>query len=214
MPPVSVSGDGRPGDHRHSRPTADPAGTRFSVCVYCASSLSVPAQYVDLATDVGKEIAARGWDLVSGGGRVSMMGAVASAARAGGARTIGVIPRSLVDREVADTAADELLVTDTMRERKALMEAHAGAFLALPGGIGTCEELFEVWTAATLGMHDKPVVLLDPDDHWAGLLDWLAGLVERGFTGGAAMQRLVVARDVTEALDACAPRRDVTASVS
>ncbi|AEA23267.1 TIGR00730 family Rossman fold protein [Pseudonocardia benzenivorans] len=192
----------------------DPSGARFSVCVYCASSLSVPDRYVDLATQVGTAIAARGWDLVSGGGRVSMMGAVATAARAGGSRTIGVIPRSLVDREVADTAADELLVTDTMRERKALMEAHAGAFLALPGGIGTCEELFEVWTAATLGMHDKPVVLLDPDDHWSGLLDWLAALVRRGFAGRAALDRLVVTADVSRALDACAPRPDVTASVS
>ncbi|WP_103380409.1 LOG family protein [Pseudonocardia dioxanivorans] len=192
----------------------DPSGARFSVCVYCASSLSVPDRYLDLATQVGTAIAARGWDLVSGGGRVSMMGAVATAARAGGSRTIGVIPRSLVDREVADTAADELLVTDTMRERKALMEAHAGAFLALPGGIGTCEELFEVWTAATLGMHDKPVVLLDPDDHWSGLLDWLAALVRRGFAGRAALDRLVVTADVSRALDACAPRPDVTASVS
>ncbi|MFC7660078.1 TIGR00730 family Rossman fold protein [Pseudonocardia benzenivorans] len=174
----------------------------------------MPDRYVDLATQVGTAIAARGWDLVSGGGRVSMMGAVATAARAGGSRTIGVIPRSLVDREVADTAADELLVTDTMRERKALMEAHAGAFLALPGGIGTCEELFEVWTAATLGMHDKPVVLLDPDDHWSGLLDWLAALVRRGFAGRAALDRLVVTADVSRALDACAPRPDVTASVS
>lgn len=188
------------------------AGSRFAVCVYCASSLAVPARYVALAAEVGRELAARGWDLVSGGGRVSMMGAVATAARAGGARTTGVIPRSLIDREVADTLADELLVTDTMRERKALMEAHAGAFLALPGGIGTCEELFEVWTAATLGMHEKPVVLLDVDGHWDGLLGWLRQLVERGFTSGSALDRLVVTTDVTAALDACAPARDVTAS--
>jgi uncharacterized protein (TIGR00730 family) len=188
------------------------AGTRFAVCVYCASSTRVPQRYLDLAAEVGREIAVRGWDLVSGGGRVSMMGAVAAAARAGGARTVGVIPRSLVDREVADTGADELLVTDTMRERKALMEAHAGAFLALPGGIGTCEELFEAWTAGTLGMHDKPVVLLDPDGHWSGLLDWLGGLVDRGFTSRAALRRLVVAADVTSALDACVPAIEVRAS--
>ena len=187
-------------------------GRRYAVCVYCASSTRVPQHYLDLASEVGKEIGARGWDLVSGGGRVSMMGAVATAARAAGARTVGVIPRALVDREVADTSADELLVTDTMRERKALMEAHAGAFLALPGGIGTCEELFEVWTAGTLGMHDKPVVLLDPDGHWSGLLDWLDRLVDRGFASGAAMRRLVVATDVTSALDACTPTDEVTAS--
>ncbi|MFC5993956.1 TIGR00730 family Rossman fold protein [Pseudonocardia hispaniensis] len=187
---------------------------RYTVCVYCASSDSVPERYLELATAVGAGIAERGWNLVSGGGRVSMMGAVAAAARNGGARTIGVIPRALVDREVADVFADELLVTDTMRERKAVMEAHTDAFLALPGGIGTCEELFETWTAGTLGMHTKPVVLLDPDGHWAGLLAWLHELVERGFVSPQALARLVVATDVATALDACASVDDMPASVS
>ena len=154
---------------------------------------------------VGAGIAARGWELVTGGGRVSMMGAVAAAARAGGARTVGVIPRALVGREVADERVDELLVTDTMRERKALMEAHADAFLTLPGGIGTCEEFFEVWTSGTLGMHDKPVVLLDPDGHYTGLLHWLRGLGESGFLHGDALARVAVVDDVEAALDACAP---------
>ena len=110
-----------------------------------------------------------------------MMGALAIAARTAGARTVGVIPHAMVDREWADHESDELLVVDTMRERKALMEAHADAFLALPGGVGTCEELFEVWTSGYLRMHAKPVVLLDPDGHYAGLLEWVRGLVERGF---------------------------------
>ena len=175
-----------------------------AVCVYCASSPSVPQRYVDLAAEVGAGIAARGWTLVSGGGRLSMMGAVATAARAGGARTVGVIPRALVDLEVADESADELLVTETMRERKALMETHADAFLTLPGGIGTCEEFFEVWTAGTLGMHAKPVVLLDPDGHYAGLLDWLRGLEGRGFFRLDALARMTVVDDVAAALDACA----------
>jgi uncharacterized protein (TIGR00730 family) len=188
------------------------SGARHAVCVYCASSPGIPERYVELAGRVGAGIAARGWDLVSGGGRVSMMGAVAVAARAGGARTTGVMPRALVAREVADSSAHRLLVTDTMRERKALMEAHAGAFLALPGGLGTCEELFEVWTAGSLAMHDKPVVLLDIDGHWAGLLAWLQELVDRGFATGAALDRLVVATDADAALDACAPQRDATAS--
>jgi uncharacterized protein (TIGR00730 family) len=178
---------------------------RHAVCVYCASSPGIPEHYIELARNVGTGIAARGWDLVSGGGRVSMMGAVAVGARAGGARTTGVMPRALVDREIADTSADELLVTDTMRERKALMEAHAGAFLALPGGLGTCEELFEVWTSGALAMHDKPVVLLDPDGHWTGLLSWVRELVDRGFAKTAALDRLVVATDLDTALDACAP---------
>ena len=175
----------------------------LAVCVYCASADGVPQHYIELARQVGAGIAARGWALVSGGGRVSMMGAVSTAARAGGARTVGVIPRALVGLESADRECDELLVTDTMRERKALMEAHADAFLTLPGGIGTCEEFFEVWTAGTLGMHAKPVVLLDPDGHYAGLLDWVRGLRGRGFLRGDVLARVRIVADVPAALDAC-----------
>jgi hypothetical protein len=133
-----------------------------------------------------------------------MMGAVASAARLAGARTVGVIPRALVDREWADDDSHELLLVDTMRERKALMEAHADAFLALPGGVGTCEELFEVWTSGYLGMHAKPVVVLDPHGHYTGLLAWVDGLRERGFVVPSAIERLRVTTTVEEALDACA----------
>lgn len=174
-----------------------------SVCVYCGSATGIPEHYQRLAAEVGAGIAARGWQLVSGGGNVSMMGSLVSAARELGGRTVGVIPRSLVDREVADKDADELLITDTMRERKALMDAHADAFLALPGGIGTCEELFEAWTSRALGLHVKPVVLLDPDGHYAGLLDWVGGLRERGFLPTAGLTSLVVTSDVDTALQAC-----------
>ncbi|MGV9482888.1 LOG family protein, partial [Gordonia aichiensis] len=107
----------------------------YSVCVYCSASTTDPG-LISLAARVGTEIARRGWQLVSGGGHVSMMGAVATAARAGGAHTVGVIPKHLVHKEVADVDAGELLVTDTMRQRKQLMEARADAFLALPGGVG------------------------------------------------------------------------------
>lgn len=172
--------------------------------VYCGSLRTVPDSYLKLAADVGARIAARGWGLTWGGGRTSMMGEVARAAREGGARTTGVIPRGLVDRELADSDADELLVVETMRDRKALMEAHGDAFLALPGGIGTCEELFEVWTARALAMHAKPVVLLDVDGHYRGLLDWLTELHGRGFVSRAALDLLVVTDDVEVALDACA----------
>ena len=175
-----------------------------AVCVYCASVEGIDPRHVALAAEVGTQIAARGWSLVSGGGRRSMMGAVASAARAGGAHTTGVIPRSLVDLEWADRASDELLVVDTMRERKAAMEAGADAFLALPGGLGTCEELFEIWTAGYLRMHAKPVVLLDPDGHWSGLLEWVQGIAEKGFLHPTAFGRLVVTTEVDAALDACA----------
>jgi len=174
-----------------------------TVSVYCASSSGIADRHVALAADVGSGVAARGWTLVSGGGSRSMMGAVAAAARAGGARTVGVIPQSMVEREWADHASDELLVVDSMRERKAQMEARADAFLALPGGLGTCEELFEIWTAGYLRLHTKPVVLLDPDGHWAGLLAWVREIAAEGFVDPVALRRLVVTTDVDAALDAC-----------
>ncbi|TQF65529.1 TIGR00730 family Rossman fold protein [Rhodococcus spelaei] len=176
-----------------------------AVCVYCASG-PVDDSYLALAARVGAEIGIRGMQLVSGGGNVSMMGAVATAAREAGAWTIGVIPKALVHKEVADTDADELIVTDTMRQRKQIMEDRADAFIALPGGIGTLEELFETWTAGYLGMHDKPMVLLDPVGHYTGLLHWLDGLRDGGFVQQRALDALVVTADVGAALDACMPR--------
>ena len=175
---------------------------QFSVCVYCASGPVAP-EFEELAAEVGAEIGRRGWTLVSGGGRVSMMGAVARAARETGARSIGVIPRALMELEVADIEADDLLITDNMRDRKGLMDAHADAFLALPGGLGTLEELTEVWTSLGLGMHSKPVVLLDPDGHYAGLLDWLAGMVSTGFVSQAMLDVLPIATTVEDALNLC-----------
>ncbi len=150
---------------------------------------------------VGEAIAERGWTLVSGGGNVSAMGSVATGARLRGGHTVGVIPKALVHRELADVDADELIVTDTMRQRKQVMEDRSDAFLALPGGIGTLEELFETWTAGYLGMHDKPVVLLDPTGHYDGLRTWLASLVDTGYVSQAALDRLVVVEDVEAALD-------------
>ena len=167
--------------------------------MYCASSEAIDPSYVRLAADVGSRLAADGHSLVSGGGRVSMMGAVARAARAGGARTVGVIPRHLVPYEVADVEADELVVVDTMRERKRLMDERADAFLALPGGLGTLEELFEVWTSGSLGMHAKPVVVLDPDDFYAPLWQFLDHLLKEGFVRQEALDRLSHARTVDEA---------------
>jgi uncharacterized protein (TIGR00730 family) len=178
----------------------------WAVCVYCASGPTHP-ELLALAAQVGEAIARRGWTLVSGGGNVSAMGAVARAARASRGHTVGVIPKALVHREVADVDADELVVTDTMRERKQIMEDRADAFIALPGGIGTLEEFFEAWTAGYLGMHDKPVVILDPIGHYDGLLAWLNGLTDSGYVAQAAMDRLVVVDDVDAAIAACAPQR-------
>lgn len=174
------------------------------MCVYCASGPTHP-DLLALASQVGMAIADRGWTLVWGGGNVSAMGALASAARARGGRTVGVIPEALVTRELADVDSDELIVTATMRQRKQIMEDHADAFLTLPGGIGTLEELFEAWTAGHLGMHDKPVVVLDPVGHYDGLWRWLSGLVDTGYVPPGAMDRLVRVGDVDAALTACAP---------
>ena len=176
----------------------------WAVCVYCASG-PTHRDLLALATELGEAIADRGWTLVSGGGNVSAMGAVAVGARSHNGQTIGVIPKALVHRELADVDAAELVVTDTMRQRKQIMEDRANAFIALPGGIGTLEELFETWTAGYLGMHDKPVVLLDPDGHYDGLLTWLNGLVDTGYVATVALDRLRVVRDVDAALDLCAP---------
>ena len=175
----------------------------WAVCVYCASSPNHP-ELLGLARLVGERIAERGWTLVSGGGNVSAMGAVASGARGRGGRTVGVIPKALVHRELADVEADELIVTDTMRQRKQVMEDRSDAFLALPGGLGTCEELFETWTAGYLGMHDKPVVLLDPAGHYDGLRTWLSSLVDSGYVARSALDRLMVTTDVDTAIACCA----------
>lgn len=185
-------------------PDLEPPVDPWAVCVYCASGPRDP-DLLDLAFRVGQGIAERGWTLVSGGGNVSAMGAVAAGARSRGGHTVGVIPKALVHRELADVEADELVVTDTMRQRKQVMEDRSDAFVTLPGGIGTCEELFETWTAGYLGMHDKPIVLLDPDGHYDGLRRWLAGLVPTGYVAQNALDRLQVTTDVDATLKACAP---------
>jgi uncharacterized protein (TIGR00730 family) len=161
-----------------------------AICVYCASAEDIEPAYKELAAAVGARIAADGHSLVSGGGRVSMMGAVARAARAGGAHTTGVIPAHLVAYEVADTEADELVVVDTMRQRKLAMDERSDAFIALPGGLGTLEELFEIWTAWSLGMHEKPVLVLDPDGFYDPLWAYLEALRDKGFVRTRALELL------------------------
>lgn len=173
-----------------------------AIGVFCASSRTLDQRWLDLATATGLEIAARGHTLVSGGGCVGMMGALADGARRGGAHTLGVIPQSLVDLEVADTAADELVVTTDMGARKNVLIDRSDAFVTLPGGLGTLDELFEVWTTATLGLHRKPIVLVDPDDFYAGLMSWLGSLAETAFVRHAALQQVTVVSSVAAALDA------------
>jgi uncharacterized protein (TIGR00730 family) len=172
-----------------------------AICVFCASSTRIDQRYVRIAAEVGTELARRGHSLVSGGGDLSAMGALARAARAGGARTVGVIPAALLELEVGDRDADELLIVDDMRTRKGLMDNRSDAFLTLPGGLGTLEELLEVWVARTLGMHDKPVVALDVDGLYAPLRQQVEVMLGRGFVRPPAVSALRWATTVPDALD-------------
>lgn len=175
---------------------------RPKLCVFCSSSEQIDPRYLGLATQLGIAMCERGIDLVSGGGRVSMLGAVARAVRAGGGHTVGIIPRGMMGWDVADAQADELLVTEDMRERKGLMDAHSDGFLALPGGLGTLEELIEAWTGRTLGMHRKPVVILDPWGDFANLRDLVARLVDDKMVRSDAARDVVWTTDIAGALDA------------
>ncbi|HEX4814793.1 MAG TPA: TIGR00730 family Rossman fold protein [Nonomuraea sp.] len=171
----------------------------MNICVFCASSLHIDPKYIDLAARVGAELARRGHTLVSGGATVSCMGAVTSAARAAGGRTIGVIPQVLVDIEVADEESHELVVTDGMRERKGVMDARSDAFLVLPGGLGTLEELFEIWSARVLGIHDRPLVVLDPWGLYDPLKKLMSHLYDEGFTRPEVFDAISWATTVEEA---------------
>ena len=171
-----------------------------SVCVFCASSTRIDDRYLRLAAEIGQGVATAGYQLITGGGSVSMMGAVARAARAAGGHTVGVIPQALIDMEVADHDADELVVTPDMRTRKAEMDRRSDVFVALPGGIGTLEELTEVWTAFTLGMHAKPVIVVDPWGDYAGLREQIAHLVRTGFMRQSAADAIHWADSVEAAL--------------
>ena len=170
-----------------------------AICVYCASG-PVDEQYLQLAADVGTALAEAGLALVSGGGKISMMGSIARATRAAGGRTIGVIPEHLMAKEVADLDADELIVTDTMRERKRLMEELSDGFITLPGGIGTLEEFFETWTGGYLGEHDKPVVMVNLGGFYDPMLAWLNDLQTRGFVSSHALDRLIVVETAADAV--------------
>ena len=152
-----------------------------ALCVFCGSSTGTRADYLKAARALGDAAARRGIEIVYGGARVGLMGAVADAALAAGGRVTGVIPRALVDREVAHEGLTHLHVVASMHERKATMATLADAFVALPGGIGTLEELFEVWTWAHLGVHAKPCAVLDVAGFWRPLLDALDQMTAQGF---------------------------------
>ena len=159
----------------------------FSVCVYCGSRPGNDPVYAEAARATGQWIGEHGGQLVYGGGRNGLMGIVAEATQAAGGRVVGIIPKALVDLEQANTHCDELHVVDTMHERKALMADRSDAFIALPGGIGTFEELFEVWTWRQLRYHDKAIGVLNVAGYYDALLVFLANSVRAGFMSEAQM---------------------------
>lgn len=158
-----------------------PPTPAFSVCVYCGSKPGHQPEFAQLAVQVGTWIGAHGGQLVYGGGRNGLMGLVAEATLAAGGTVVGIIPKALVEKEWAHHGCTELHVVDTMHERKRLMADKADAFLALPGGIGTFEELFEVWTWRQLGYHDKPVGILNSMGYYDGLMAFIDQVVQHGF---------------------------------
>jgi cytokinin riboside 5'-monophosphate phosphoribohydrolase len=155
-----------------------------AVTVYCSSSKSVDAIYFDAAAQLGRAIARGGWILVYGGNNVGCMGALAEGARQAGGRVIGITPQLLVDRGIADERCDELVVTASMRERKELLERRADAFVALPGGIGTFEELFEIIVGRHLGCHRKPIIILNVGGYYGPLLEMIAHAIRARFIRG------------------------------
>lgn len=178
-------------------PAAPPV---FSVCVYCGSRPGTNPAFVRAAREVGKWIAHHQGQLVYGGGNGGLMGEVAHATLNAGGRVVGIMPRALVEREFANATCTELHIVEDMHQRKAMMANRADAFLALPGGIGTFEELFEAWTWQQLGYHDKPIGLLNVDGYYDGLLSFMANTVEQGFVGPWQMDLVTVGSDVSSLL--------------
>lgn len=164
------------------------------LCVYCASSDRLDPKYPAMAEAVGRDIAARGWGLVYGGGKTGLMGAVARGTKQGGGRVVGVIPEFMKVRELAFTEADELISVITMRERKTLMETRADAFLALPGGWGTLEEILEILTLAHLEVLHKPIVIFNHDGYFDDLLRMFDRVVEEKFMHATIRGKYAVAR--------------------
>ncbi len=170
------------------------------VCVFCGSAAGVRPEYLDLARRTGAHLASEGVGVVYGGASVGLMGAVADAALVAGGEVVGVIPQGLADREIAHTDLSELHVVASMHERKAMMAELSGGFAVLPGGMGTLEELFEVFTWRQLGLHDKPIALLDASNYWAGLTSFLDHAEAEGFVRAGHRADLPVVRTPADLL--------------
>ena len=175
--------------------------SKLSLCVYCGSRMGHSPVHEAVAREVGHQIGERGWRLVYGGGSTGLMSAVADGALAAGADVIGVIPDRLIQRELGHGGVTELQVVSSMHERKHQMAVHSDAFLALPGGIGTMEEIFEVWTWRQLDYHRKALGLLNVDGYYDELLRFIDRSRDSGFLWPDVQELLLVDQDVTAMLD-------------
>ena len=171
------------------------------LAVYCGSSMGTNPAFAATAKALGQEMAARGIGLVYGGGRLGLMGVVADAVLEAGGTAYGVIPQALIDLEVAHVGLTELHIVGSMHERKAMMTDLADAFVAIPGGIGTLDELFEAWSWNALGYHAKPFALLNVDGFWDGMIAFMDNVMASGFMSPARRAQLLVADRIDEAID-------------
>ncbi|XP_074369283.1 cytokinin riboside 5'-monophosphate phosphoribohydrolase LOG7 [Apium graveolens] len=192
------------------------SSSRFNrICVFCGSSSGKKATYQDAAVELGKELVERRIDLVYGGGSVGLMGLISQAVHDGGRHVLGVIPRTLMPREITGVTVGEVRAVSDMHQRKAEMARQADAFIALPGGYGTLEELLEVITWAQLGIHRKPVGLLNVDGYYNSLLSFLDKAVDEGFISPTARRIILsapTAKDLVRELEEYVPEYDEVTS--
>ena len=172
-----------------------------SICVFCGSRKGILPAYEAAATELGRQIAQHGWRLVYGAGDVGLMGAVANAAQAGGAETFGVIPEHLVKWEVGKTDLSHYIVTETMHERKKVMFMNCDAVAVLPGGAGSMDEFFEVVTWRQLGLHEKPVLLVNIDGYWDPLIALMRHVVDQGFADASLLEFVTICEDIDAVME-------------
>lgn len=173
-----------------------------TICVYCGSSSDVDDIYKQVARDFGRLMAEEGITLVYGGGHVGLMGIIADAVLQGGGEVIGIIPEFITAREISHDHLTELHVVKTMHERKMLMAERSDAFVVLPGGFGTMDEFFEILTWRQLQIHDKPIVLLNTEGYWSGLIELLDNIIAKGFARPAHKENFKVVTQTEEVLPA------------
>ncbi|MEQ6202721.1 TIGR00730 family Rossman fold protein [Sulfitobacter sp. HNIBRBA2951] len=175
-----------------------------SICVFCGSRAGDTPAFTTVAETMGQGIAARGWRLVYGAGDVGLMGSVARSAQAAGGDTFGVIPQHLVDWEVGKTDLTTYIVTETMHERKKVMVMNADAFVVLPGGAGSLDELFEVLTWRQLDLHEKPIYVVNTDGYWDPLMQLMKNITGRGFADDSLLEFVTWVEDADAALEGLA----------